>query len=140
MAECFHVSSYGFSALVKSTNKTNILIQPMEVVTISGMIRKQRDVEIVVTEQTDNASSKIGVCPRIVNLDKPGRNARVPVKLFNMSVKVLTLPPKAVLCELQEVNVLPSWEANIAKKEKVCANQQTLLLNLCREKHRMMRR
>ena len=116
----------GFAGLVKSTNKTNIIIQPMEVITVSGMIRKQRDVETVVTEQTEKQSSKIGVCPRIVNLDKPERNARVPVKLFNMSAKVLTIPPKAVLCELQEVKVLRSWEPEIKRKEKVCANQQTV--------------
>ena len=116
----------GFAGLVKSTSKTNILIQPMEVVPISGMIRKQRDVETVVTEQTDKASSKIGVCPRIINLDKPGRNARVPVKIFNMSAKVLSIPPRAILCELQEVKVLRSWEPQVVNTEKVYAKQQTV--------------
>ena len=62
--------------------------------------------ESAVTEQTDTASSRIGVCPRVVTLNKPGKIDRVPVRIFNMSAKVLTIPPKSILCQLQEVKVL----------------------------------
>lgn len=115
----------GFAGLVRSTNKTNIQIQPMETVTISGFIRKGRDVETVVTEQTERASSKIGVCPRVVSLDKPGKNARIPVKIFNMSAKVLTLSPKSLLCQVLEVKVLHSWDPKLEKSNEVQAGQQT---------------
>ena len=98
----------GFVGSVRSTNKTTISLQPLEAVTVSGFVRKQKEVETAVTEATENASGKLGVCPRVVAVNKAGRNARVPVKIFNMSAKVLTLPPRSLLCELQEVKVLRS--------------------------------
>lgn len=107
-----------FAGVVRSTNKN-------EVVTISAIIRKQREVETVVTDQTDNASIKIGLCPRIVNLNKPGRTARVPVKIFNMSAKVLTIRPKAGLCKLQEVKVLRSWDPKLENTEEVHTKKTT---------------
>ena len=98
----------GFVGSVRSTNKTSITLQPMEVRTVSGFVRKQKEAESAITEQAENASSKKGVCPRVVAVNKAGRNARVPVKVFNMSAKILTIPPRALLCELQEVKVLRS--------------------------------
>ena len=83
----------GFVGSVRSTNKTSITLQPMEVKTVSGFVRKQKETESAITEQADTASSKIGVCPRVVAVNKAGRNARVPIKIFNMSAKVLTIPP-----------------------------------------------
>ena len=69
----------GFVGSVRSTNKTSITLQPMEVRTVSGFVRKEKEAESAITEQTENASSKIGVCPRVVAVNKAGRNARVPV-------------------------------------------------------------
>ena len=96
----------GYSGLVRSTNKIKLELQPFETVTVSGLVRKERGIESAVTEQTEKASSKIGVCPRVVAMDKPGKYARVPVRIFNMSAEVMTIPPKSVLCQLQEVKVL----------------------------------
>lgn len=69
----------------------------MEVKTVSGFVRKQKEAESAITEQADRASSKIGVCRRVVAVNKAGRNARVPVKILNMSAKALTIPPRALL-------------------------------------------
>ena len=91
--------------VVKSTD-TTIHVQPNETVTISGFVRKRKNVESVVTEQTQGASSKIGVCPRVVSLDKAEKAQRVPVRIYNMSAKVLTILPRSDLCELHEVKVL----------------------------------
>ena len=88
----------GFVGSVRSNNKTSITLQPMEVRTVSGFVRKQKEAEYAITEQTENASSKIGVCPRVVAVNKAGMNARVPVKVLNMSAKILTIPPRALLC------------------------------------------
>ncbi|MEW8545548.1 MAG: retropepsin-like aspartic protease, partial [Candidatus Thiodiazotropha sp.] len=74
--------------VVKSTNHQDIKVQPFETVTLSGFVRKDRNVETVVTEQTQGASTRIGVCPRVVSLDKVSRSERVPVRIFNMSAKV----------------------------------------------------
>ena len=57
---------------VKSTNKTDIQIQPMETVILSGLVRKKHNVETAITEQTEGVSTRIGVCPRIVLLNKNG--------------------------------------------------------------------
>ena len=92
---------------VKATSK--IVLQPMEVKTITGFVRKIRDVASAVTESSgDGSTSRLQVCPRVVSLNKPGTSARVPVKVFNLSAKVVTIQPKATLCELQEVTVLRS--------------------------------
>ena len=96
----------GFVGFVKSTNKRDIKIQPLHTVTFSGLVRKEKDVETAVIENTETASSRIGVCPRVVALNSPGQNQRVPVRIFNMSAKVITVKPHTPLCQLQEVKVL----------------------------------
>lgn len=50
-------------------NRTIIQIQQTETVKIYSLIGKQMNVETVITEQTERTSSKIGICPRIVNLN-----------------------------------------------------------------------
>ena len=61
MEQCFSVLTT--VGVVKSTNKTNIVIQPMETQTISGFVRKARNVEAAIKEHTEGASSRLGVCP-----------------------------------------------------------------------------
>ena len=80
-----------YAGTVRSTNKSPNEIQPTETITISGLVRKQKHIDSAVTEPTDRASSKLGVCPRVAALNKPGKNARVSIRIFNMSAKVLTL-------------------------------------------------
>ena len=72
---------------------------------LSGSVRKKNTVESAITEQTAGGSTRIGVCPRVVSLDMNGKYQRVNVKIFNLSVKVLT-KPKTLLCELHEAEVL----------------------------------
>ena len=50
----------------------------------------------------DGSTSRLQVCPRMVTLSKPGTSARVPVKMFNLLAKIVTIEPKATLCGLQE--------------------------------------
>ena len=77
--------------------------------TITGFVRKIRDVASAVTESSsDGSTSRLQVCSRVVTLNKPRTSAQVPVKVFNLSAKVVTIQPKATLCELQEVTVLRS--------------------------------
>ncbi len=66
----------GYIGRVKATNNQPIEVPPLEAVTITGIIRKKRNVESAVTEVTQGASSRIGVCPRVVSLQKPGRTQR----------------------------------------------------------------
>ena len=112
---------------VKSTNKTDIQIQPMETLTLSGLVRTKHQVESAITEQTEGASTRIGVCPRIVSLNKNGNYQRVTVKVFNISAKVLTVKPKTPLCELHAVKVLENIDPLFPETDssRVRLNQQT---------------
>ena len=108
---------------VRSTNMSPIEIQPMETITVSGLVCKQKNVDSAVTEPLDRASSILGICPRVVALNKPRKNARVPIRIFNMSAKVLTLQPKLLLCQLHEVKLLRSCTPE-TKSDNVARTQQ----------------
>ena len=62
----FFALESGYVGSVRSTNKTSITLQPVEVKAVSGFARKQKETESAITEQADTASSKFGVCPRVV--------------------------------------------------------------------------
>jgi hypothetical protein len=93
---------------VKTTGKA-VSILPFETVTVSGIMRKTSDCNSAVTEQSPLASTRLGICPRVVNLNIPGTTVRVPVRIFNMSAKTICLPPNSVVCDLHDVTVLRSW-------------------------------
>ena len=112
--------------VVKSTNHQDIQVQPFETVTLSGFVRKDKNVETVVTEQTQGASTRIGVCPRVVSLDKVSKSERVPVRIFNMSAKILNIKPRSDICELHEVKILRSIEPAKSEKKQATVNQQTV--------------
>ena len=46
----------------------------------------------------------MAVCPRVVNLK--GQSCRVPVRIFNISAKVVEIKPKTTICSLSEVKVV----------------------------------
>ena len=92
--------------MVKSTNEYNLKIQRNLSITVSGYVRKIRGVDTAVTEATQGASSRIGVCPRVIKLDTPGTGQIIPVRLYNISAKMIEIALKSNLCELQEVSVL----------------------------------
>ena len=81
------VSLQRFGGLVKLTNKIKLELQPFETIAFSGLVRKQMVIDSAVSEQTEKTSNKIGVCPRVVAMDKPGKNARVSVCVFNISAR-----------------------------------------------------
>ena len=114
-------------AKVKYRSDCNIQLQPFETKTISGIVHKPRDAEAVVTEGCSGVfSSTIGVCPRVVTLNKPGNTARIPVRIFfNMSAKVVQIPKKAVLCDLHEVQLLRSVDPFQTDKEQANLFSQT---------------
>ena len=62
--------------------------------------------------------------PRIETLNNPGKTARVPVRVCNMSAKIVTLPPKTSLCDLHEVKVLRSLPLGDKDSVKAHVNQQ----------------
>ena len=102
----FQVLQNGLVGYVKSTNERDIEVQPLQTATISGFMRKLKDTATAVTEPSDHASNRIGVCPRVVSVDASYSTQRVQVRIFNISAKVLNISPKSTLCELQEVKIL----------------------------------
>ncbi|XP_053389871.1 uncharacterized protein LOC128552836 [Mercenaria mercenaria] len=106
--ESFDVLSETTIGKVKVTKKITLL--PRETKTVTGFIRKQRNVESAVTECLDDINSTSAVvCPRVVSLKNPGRTSRVPVRrLCNISAKTMHITEKIYICELQEVTVLRS--------------------------------
>ena len=112
--------------VVKTTQK--VVLQPIESKIITGFARKARDVESAVTEQAEEGTSRVGVCPRIVTLDNPGKTARIPVKVFNISARPVIIPAKSTVCELKEVSVLRSADisVNTDTKDSASVNQQSV--------------
>lgn len=81
------------------------------------------------TEPAENDStSRVMIYPRVVNLNKPGKSARVPVRTFNISARVVTIPAKSYLCDLNEMHVLRSADlSSTSSSEKVATiNQQSV--------------
>ena len=113
--------------VVRATS--NVVLQPMEVRTVHGFVRKRQAVESAITEPSEAGNiSKPQVCPRVVSLNNAGKNARIPVHLFNMSTKIRTIPPKSDLCQLHEVKVLrsPALVKEGDSSASVNVNQQTV--------------
>ena len=108
----------GLVGVVKSTNKFNVEIEPMQTVTFSGLLRKTKDVESAITENTEAASSRLGVCQRVVVLVKVGSYQRVPFRVFNISARPITISPQTTLCNLQEVKVLRQADFDIEQDDE----------------------
>ena len=101
------------------------MFKPWEVKDVKGFVRKSPNCDSAITESTEaghfpNATAS----PRIVILSNPGKTARVPVRLCNMSAKIVTLPPKSNICELQEVKLLRSLPLNNTEGVTAHINQQ----------------
>ena len=92
-------------SVVKSTNKRPIKVNPMSVMTVSGLCKSNSGLQTAVTECYDDRQDSLGVCPRVVNLKSSGKS-RIPVRIYNMTAKVVYLKPRSVLCGLSEVNVM----------------------------------
>lgn len=104
---------------VRSTNQTDIVIEPFQATTLSEFTRKlSREVMSAVTESADDASSRIGVSPRLVSLEDSGCTARVPVRIYNMSAKPVVIKPKTLLSNLYESKALRNWSPKLAACEQ----------------------
>ena len=86
---------------------TSVVLQPNETRTISGLAQKSRDSASALTEPLeDGLTSKVSVCPRVVRTNRPGTTARIPVRVCNLSAKVVTIPAHSSVCNLTELKVL----------------------------------
>ena len=121
----------GYIGNVKSTNKIDMEIKPYETVTVSGLLKKDQRME------SEKASDRIAICPRVVLLKSDGRNHRVPVRIFNISARPIIIKPQTLLCELQQVKVIRNADigettsstqsANIASQMKTDTEESPTL-------------
>jgi spore maturation protein SpmA len=65
----------------------------------------------------DDTKGTLGVYPRVVNVKSPGKN-RIPVRIFNMTAKVVYLKTKSTICGLNEVKVMRQLNGS----QYVCTN------------------
>ena len=102
---------------VKTTNNYNIRIGPGEIKTLSGLVRNNKDFQTAVTEHVDcSLSGDLTICPRLVSL-KSGSTVRVPVRVCNLSARLIEIPPRSLLCSLSSVDVMDSWTPDSSQKK-----------------------
>ena len=63
-------------------------------------------------------SGDLTICPRVVSLKAPGTTVRVPVRVCNLSARVIEIPPRSLLCSLNEVSVVDSWTPELTQKQE----------------------
>ena len=103
---------------VRTTNNYSIRVGPGEVKTLHGLVRNTKDMHTAVTEHIDSSlSADLTICPRVVSLKTSSAAVRVPVRVCNLSARVIEIPPKSLLCSLNSVNVVDSWTPDSSQKQ-----------------------
>ena len=111
---------------VKSTNRRPITIKPMESRIITGSVRNCKAQDVLTEPGDFGLSGSLNICPRVVTLKENTKYNKVPIKVCNLSAKVIKVQPHTQLCELHEVKVLRSLspsndiesEPDVVSKEK----------------------
>ena len=95
-------------ALVRSAEIKNITIPANSTVTIQGVTAKEIDHKplcaLLVQTEDSIISNDFDVTPAVINYNF-GKNGMVDVQRTNVTISTFTVPPRAVLCELQPINV-----------------------------------
>ena len=131
--------------MVKSVNRNTLKVKPMSSITVTGVYRSKSASELTaVTEICEGKlSDSIVVCPRVVNLE--GSSCKIPLRIFNMTAKVVHIKPRSVICILSEANTVRHAELDekvVSEKkdtaeEKLCnlgINIKTCLSNPTRDR------
>ncbi|KAH3714764.1 hypothetical protein DPMN_057464 [Dreissena polymorpha] len=91
--------------LVTETKPTTL--QPGESRTVTGFFRKQGLAAEAVTEAVEDIPYHSAiVCPRVVSIGNPGKTARIPVRVCNVTARPITIKARQTLFQLNEVEVL----------------------------------
>ena len=91
---------------------------------INQLMSRISELEKQMKDNSDRRGlNKIG--PRIVSLQKIGTSQRVPVRIYNMSAKVLHIKPNSDLSELHDVKVLRHIDPISSDIKKAQINQQS---------------
>lgn len=102
---------------VKTTNHA-IRLAPGEIKTVHGIARNVGQLHTAITEHVDTSlSGDMTVCPRVVQLKDTGATTRIPVRVCNLSARVIEIPPKSHLCSLNGVKVVDSWTPDSSQEQ-----------------------
>lgn len=93
--------------IVKSAEKTNIIIPANKCVTVNGFIKptQQYNTTCALLQTTDGSvlGTDLDITPSIVRFDN--NSSIVPINISNVTTRTVVIPPKALLCEIQPVTV-----------------------------------
>ena len=104
---------------VRTTNNFGLRIAPNEVKTIHGIARKTSEFDTALTQHMDTSlSADLAICPRVVSFKSTGSTVRVPVRVCNLSARVIEIPPRSLLCSLSSVSVVDSWTPDSSNESK----------------------
>ena len=104
---------------VKTTNNYGIRLAPGEIKTVHGIARNVGQLHTAITEHVDTSlSGDLTVCPRVVQLKDTGATTRIPVRVCNLSARVIEIPPKSHLCSLNGVKVVDSWTPDSSQEQE----------------------
>lgn len=67
----------------------------------------------------NSLSGDLSICPRDDSLKYLGTTVRVPVRVCNLSSHFIEIPPKSLLCSLNQVSVVDSWTPDLSQKQEL---------------------
>ena len=103
--EVFSAIAHTHSIPVKAYCYKAIVVRPYETRTTTGSVRKTDNITLGVTE-TDGDSHHLNICPRLVKVNPNRSFSKIPVRVCNLSARPITIRPKSLLCNLQDVDVV----------------------------------
>ena len=102
--DAFKVLSFSQSVPVRTSNRKPFTIPAYTIQTVNGKVRNVGEMTTGVTESS--SSSQMNICPRLVQV-RPGKGySRIPVRVYNMTAKPISVLPNTRLCQLQSVDVV----------------------------------
>ena len=69
-------------------------------------------------------SGNITICPRVVSLKSSSNGARIPVRVCNLSARLVQIPTRSLLCSL--TSVVDSWTPDLSHKQESKSNVSSL--------------
>lgn len=95
-------------AVVKNASSDKVNLGPNESIRLSCYTDKELNLPptatIIQGTEDSNIPSFIDITPGVIHYQH-GKNSEITVQLSNLSTNTISIPPKAIVCELQPVNI-----------------------------------
>jgi len=101
---------------VKSVNKKTIIVPPYKTTVVNGYVRGLNpSVKDIVTENCENGLNYT-VCLRVIKLESTAASVKIPVKIYNITGKPISIKPKSEICHVNQVHIVDSLASEISQK------------------------